>query len=116
MPRPWGSGATRHCLGDVQSAVACIILTVTGNYAPSTTNFLPDYVRTDSVEALADRWIRRVARRHRRHGRAAGFIKLGSMAALERRRTEADALRAASRIAATGLTIGAHTGPASGGV
>jgi phosphotriesterase-related protein len=88
------------------------ILTVTGNYAAFDNKFLPDYVRTDSTEELAERWIREWNDGIDGTGVRPGFIKLGfnggPLSDVEKKLIRAAAL--AHR--ATGLTIGAHTGPA----
>jgi len=88
------------------------LLTVTGNYAAFDYKFLPDYVRTDSVEALADRWIREWHDGIEGTGVRPGFIKLGfnggALSDVEQKLVHA----AAITHRATGLTIGVHTGPA----
>ncbi len=88
------------------------ILTVTGNYAAFDERFLPDYVRDESVAALAARWIRDFTDGIEGSGVRPGLIKLGfngkSLTAVEKKLIQAAAV--AHR--ATGLTIGAHTGMA----
>jgi predicted metal-dependent phosphotriesterase family hydrolase len=88
------------------------ILTTTGNYAAFDEKFLPQYVRDDSVEALADRWVKDFVEGIEGTGVRPGFIKLGvngrPLSDVERK-----LIRAAARAhRATGLTIGAHTGMA----
>ena len=88
------------------------ILTVTGNYAAVNAQFLPFYVYTDSVDALAQRWINEAKSGIEGTGIRPGLIKLGFNGnALTD--TEQKLIRAAA-IAhrQCGLTIGAHTGPA----
>lgn len=86
------------------------LLTVTGNYAAFDYKFLPGYVRTDSAEALAERWIREWHDGIDGTDVRPGFIKLGfnggSLSDVEQKLIRAAAI--AHR--ATGLTIGAHTG------
>ena len=88
------------------------ILTVTGNYAAVNAQFLPPYVFADSVDALAQRWIREAKGGIDGTGIRPGLIKLGFNGG-PLTETEQKLISAAS-IAhqQTGLTIGAHTGPA----
>jgi phosphotriesterase-related protein len=88
------------------------ILTVTGNYAAVDAHFLPPYVFTDSVDALAQRWISEARNGIEGTGIRPGLIKLGFNGG-PLTDTEQKLIRAAA-IAhhQTGLTIGAHTGPA----
>ena len=87
-------------------------LTTTGNYAAMQFKQLPPYVFTDSVEALAGRWVREWTSGIAGGPARPGFIKLGfngsALGPVEQKLIRAGAL--AHR--ATGLTIGAHTGPA----
>ncbi len=89
------------------------ILTATGNYAAFDERFLPQYVRDESVEALAARWVKEY--REGIDGTAVkpGFIKLGfnggPLSGVERKLIRAGAQAHRS----TGLTIGAHTGMAT---
>jgi phosphotriesterase-related protein len=88
------------------------ILTATGNYAAFDYRFLPQYVRDESSEVLAARWVREF--NHGIDGTEVrpGVIKLGfnggALSEVERKLIRAGAV--AHR--ATGLSIGAHTGPA----
>lgn len=88
------------------------ILTVTGNYAAFDNRFLPPWAFTDTPDQLAARWIAEWD--HGIDGSAIrpGFIKLGfnggPLSAVEQTLIKAGA---AAHLK-TGLTIGAHTGPA----
>lgn len=88
------------------------ILTVTGNYAAFDNTHLPPWVFTDTAEALAQRWIKETKNGIDGTGVLPGFIKLGfnggPLSEVERKLIRAGALAHK----ATGLTIGAHTGPA----
>jgi phosphotriesterase-related protein len=89
------------------------ILTATGNYAANQFRQLPPYVFEDSEAALAQRWIREWTDGIDGTGVRPGFIKLGfnggPLSDVERK-----LIRAGARAhLATGLTIGAHTGPAT---
>ena len=88
------------------------ILTVTGNYAAVNAQFLPPYVFTDSVEALANRWITESRSGIEGTGIRPGLIKLGfnggPLTDAEQKLIRAAAIAHRK----TGLTIGAHTGPA----
>jgi phosphotriesterase-related protein len=88
------------------------ILTVTGNYAAFDNTHLPPWVFTDSTEALAQRWIREANDGIDGTDVWPGFIKLGfnggPLSEVERKLIRAGALTHLR----TGLTIGAHTGPA----
>ena len=88
------------------------ILTVTGNYAAVNAQFLPSYVFTDSVEALANRWITESRSGIEGTGIRPGLIKLGfnggPLTDAEQKLIRAAAITHRK----TGLTIGAHTGPA----
>jgi phosphotriesterase-related protein len=88
------------------------ILTVTGNYAAFDNRFLPPWVHDLTPVELAGRWIHEW-----QHGIGGtevrpGFIKLGfnegKLSAVEQKLIRAAALAHRK----TGLTIGAHTGPA----
>jgi phosphotriesterase-related protein len=88
------------------------VLTPTGNYAARENSFLPPHVFSISAESLADRWIREFADGIDGTGIRPGFIKLGfngrALSEVERKLIHAAALTHR----ATGLVIGAHTGPA----
>lgn len=88
------------------------ILTVTGNYAAVDAHFLPPYVFTDSVDALAQRWIDEARNGIEDTGIRPGLIKLGfnggPLTDPEKKLIHAAAIAHRQ----TGLTIGAHTGPA----
>lgn len=88
------------------------IVIATGNYAAFDYKFLPPHVFTDSPQALADRWIGEWRDGIEGTQVRPGFIKLGfnggPLSAVEKTLIQAAAI--AHR--ATGLTIGAHTGPA----
>lgn len=89
------------------------ILTATGHYAAIQYKQLPPYVLTDSAEALAQRWIQEWNDGIDGTDVRPGFIKLGfnggPLSEVEQKLIRAGAI--AHR--ATGLTIGAHTGPAT---
>jgi phosphotriesterase-related protein len=88
------------------------VLTPTGNYAARENSFLPPHVHTLSAESLGGRWIREWTDGIEGTGVRPGFIKLGfngrALSEVERKLIHA----AAITHRATGLTIGAHTGPA----
>ena len=88
------------------------MLTVTGNYAAVENRFIPTYVYSDSTEELAQRWIDEWENGIGDTGIRPGFIKLGfngaALTDVEQKLIDA----AAMTHLATGLTIGAHTGPA----
>jgi len=89
------------------------ILTATGNYAAFENTHLPPWVFTDSAEALAERWILEWKEGIDGTRVRPGFIKLGfnggPLSEVERKLIRAGALTHLK----TGLTIGAHTGPAA---
>src|SRR5262249_39166276 len=88
------------------------ILTVTGNYGALDGRYLPPYVTTDSVEGLAQRWIEEWRNGIEGTDVRPSFIKLGfnggPLTAAEQKLIRAAAIAHRE----TGLTIGAHTGPA----
>jgi phosphotriesterase-related protein len=88
------------------------ILTVTGNYAAIGYKQLPPHVFTDSPEALAQRWIKEWNEGIDGTNIRPGFIKLGfnggPLSKVEQTLIRAGAIAHRE----TGLTIGAHTGPA----
>ena len=88
------------------------ILTNTGAYAAGGGQYLPTYVATASVDALARRWIDEIRNGIEGTGVRPGFIKLGfngsSLNDAEQKLIRAAAIAHRE----TGLTIGAHTGPA----
>lgn len=88
------------------------VLTVTGNYAAFEYRFLPPYAYSLTAEALAGRWIGEWTDGIDGTGVRPGLIKLGfngrALSEVERKLIHAGALAHRE----TGLTIGAHTGPA----
>jgi phosphotriesterase-related protein len=88
------------------------VLTVTGNYAAIQYRQLPPHVYTDSPEALAHRWIQEWNTGIDGTDVRPGFIKLGfngeRLSEVEQKLIRAGAIAHRE----TGLTIGAHTGPA----
>ena len=88
------------------------ILMATGNYAAMQYKQLPPYVFTDSAAALAGRWTREWDSGIEGGSVRPGFIKLGfnggALSPVEQKLIRAGAI--SHRV--TGLTIGAHTGPA----
>lgn len=88
------------------------ILMATGNYAAFENRFLPPYVFSESPETLANRWIREWTDGVEGTKVRPGFIKLGfngnPLSEVEQKLIRAGAIAHL----ATGLAIGAHTGPA----
>ena len=88
------------------------MLTPTGNYAARENAFLPPHVFSLAAEALAGRWMREWTDGIDGTGVRPGFIKLGfngkTLSDVERKLIHAGAVTHRQ----TGLTIGAHTGPA----
>lgn len=89
------------------------ILTTTGYYGAREDVHLPDHAFTDSVEALSDRWISEYRRGIGDTGIRPGLVKIG-VDGHSLSEVDAALVRAAARTHhATGLTIAAHTGPAT---
>jgi len=107
-----GLGRDPKLLRELSERSGLHVLTVTGNYAAFDYKFLPDYVREDSAEGLADRWIREWHDGIDGTDVRPGFIKLGfnggALSDVEKKLVRAAAIAHRE----TGLTIGAHTGPA----
>lgn len=107
-----GLGRDARLLKRVSEETGLHILTVTGNYAAFDARFLPPYVFTDSDDALAQRWIDEARNGIDATGIRPGLIKLGfnggPLTAPEQKLIRAAAIAHHQ----TGLTIGAHTGPA----
>lgn len=86
------------------------MLTVTGNYGAACEQFLPEHVHSDSVEALAGRWIREWEYCIGDTGIRPGLIKIafgsGSLTDIEEKLSRAAAITHRE----TGLVIGVHTG------
>lgn len=86
------------------------MLTVTGNYGAAGEQFLPEHVHSDSVEALAGRWIREWEYGIGDTGIRPGLIKIafgsGPLTDIEEKLIRAAAITHRE----TGLVIGAHTG------
>lgn len=105
-------GRDPRLLAELSRRSGLNILTVTGNYAAFDNRFLPPWAFTDTPERLAARWM--AEWEHGIDGTAIrpGFIKLGfnggPLSAVELTLIRAGALAHLK----TGLTIGAHTGPA----
>ncbi len=87
------------------------IVTVTGNYAAADGRFVPPYVRSDSADDLARRWIGECRDGIGDTGVRPGLIKIGVDGGplTETERKLVDAAAATHR--ETGLAIGAHVGP-----
>jgi len=87
------------------------MLTVTGAYLAADGRFIPPYVRTESMEALSDRWIGEWEHGIDGTGIRPGLIKLGvnggPLTPLEAKVVDA----AARTHLRTGLVIGTHVGP-----
>jgi phosphotriesterase-related protein len=107
-----GLGRDARLLKRVSEQTGLHILTVTGNYAAFDARFLPSYVFTDSEESLAQRWIDEARNGIEATGVRPGLIKLGfnggPLTGAEQKLIRAAAIAHLE----TGLTIGAHTGPA----
>lgn len=107
-----GLGRDAVLLRKLSEASGLNIVTATGNYAAFEERFLPDYVRTDTVDALAARWVREFTDGIDGTDIRPGFIKLGFNGG-PLSDVETKLIRAAAKAhRATGLPIGAHTGPA----
>jgi phosphotriesterase-related protein len=107
-----GLGRNARLLKRLSEESGLHMLTATGNYAAVNARFLPSYVLTDSEAALARRWIDESRKGIDATGVRPGFIKLGfnggPLTAAEQKLIRAAAIAHRE----TGLTIGAHTGPA----
>jgi phosphotriesterase-related protein len=105
-------GRDAALLQQLSDASGLHIVTATGNYAARDAQHLPPYVFTDSPSALAQRWIDEWDKGIEGTGVRPGFIKLGfngkRLTDVERTLVRAAAIAHRK----TGLTIGAHTGPA----
>jgi phosphotriesterase-related protein len=107
-----GLGRDPRLLRELSEASGLNVLVATGNYAAFENRFLPQYVRDESPATLSARWVREFNEGIDGTAVRPGFIKLGfngtSLSDVERKLIRAGA---AAHLA-TGLTIGAHTGPA----
>lgn len=104
-----GLGRNGALIKRLSEASGLHMLTVTGNYAAFDYQFLPQYVRDESPEQLAARWIGEWDDGIGDSGVRPGFIKLSvndrALSDIERK-----LIRAAARThLETGLTIGTHT-------
>lgn len=96
----------------LSEATGLQILTNTGYYGARDDQHLPEHAYTDSVDALAARWVREWEEGIGRTNVRPGFIKIGvddgSLSDIDRK-----LVRAACRTHhETGLTLAVHTGPA----
>lgn len=89
------------------------ILTVTGAYAAMEQQFLPTYVTEGSAESVAARWIQESLEGIDGTNIRPGFIKIGFNGGPLSRAEDTLIRAAAIAHRQTGLTIGAHTGPAT---
>lgn len=89
------------------------ILTTTGYYGAREDVHLPDHAFTDSVDSLADRWINEYRHGIEDSGIRPGLVKIGVDAGTLSEMDQALVRAAARTHRATGLTIAAHTGPAT---
>ena len=107
-----GLGRDVRLLRQLSKRSGLNILTTTGNYAAAEYRFLPQYAYDSSPEMLARRWIDEWT--HGIDGTEVrpGFIKLGfngrALSDVEKTLIRAGAIAHRE----TGMTIGAHTGPA----
>lgn len=106
-----GVGRDPRLIKRLSDASGLQMLTVTGNYASNDGKFLPPYVFSDSVDALARRWIAEWEDGIDGSGIRPGLVKLGfnggALTDAERKLIRAAAITHKE----TGLTIGAHVGP-----
>ncbi len=106
---PAGLGRDPLLLKRLAARSGLAILTNTGLYAAAGGKFLPDYVRTDSADRLAERWIAEWRDGIGTTGIRPGFIKIGVDAG-PLSEIGVRLLRAAARThRKTGLPIAAHT-------
>lgn len=107
-----GLGRDARLLRRLSEESGMHILATTGNYAAVEYKFLPRYVYDSSPEQLAQRWIGEWSHGIDGTDVRPGFIKLGfnggSLSEVEVKLIRAGAIAHRE----TGLTIGAHTGPA----
>jgi phosphotriesterase-related protein len=107
-----GLGRDAVLLRRLSEASGLHMLTTTGNYAAFDNRFLPPHVFTDTPDALARRWIDEWVHGIDGTDLRPGFIKLGfnggALSPVEQTLIRAAAIAHRE----TGLTIGAHTGPA----
>jgi predicted metal-dependent phosphotriesterase family hydrolase len=107
-----GLGRDVRLLQQLSKRSGLNILTTTGNYAAAEYRFLPQYVYNSSPETLARRWIDEWTHGIDGTDVRPGFIKLGfngrALSDVEKTLIRAGAIAHRE----TGLTIGAHTGPA----
>lgn len=101
-------------LRDLSQASGLHILTNTGYYGARQDQHIPEHAFSDTAGDLASRWIQEWENGIDDTGIRPGFIKIGvdegPLSEMDRK-----LIRAAARThAATGLTIAAHTGPATG--
>jgi phosphotriesterase-related protein len=86
------------------------LITNTGYYGAANDKFVPEHARTETVEQLADRWMREWREGIDATGIRPGFIKIGvdpgPLSAIDGKLVSAAALTHRR----TGLTIAAHTG------
>jgi phosphotriesterase-related protein len=107
-----GLGRDAALLRQLSEKSGLHVLTATGNYAAMEYRQLPPYVHADSTEALAARWIQEWDNGIDGTGVRPGFIKLGfnggPLSVVEQKLIRAGAIAHRE----TGMSIGAHTGPA----
>ena len=107
-----GLGRDPRLLRQLSERSGLNILAATGNYAAFDNQFLRPYVYTDSLQALAQRWIDEFEQGIDGTDVRPGFIKLGfnggPLSPVEQKLIRAAAIAHRK----TGLPIGAHTGPA----
>jgi phosphotriesterase-related protein len=109
---PLNLGRDPALIARLAEASGLQMLTATGNYAALDYKFLPPSMYEETAEAVARRWIDEWERGIDGTGIRPGFIKLGfngkTLSEVEQKLIRAGAIAHL----ATGLTIGAHTGPA----
>lgn len=105
-------GRDPRLLRELSEATGLQMLTNTGYYGARDDEHVPEHAYADTVDALAERWMREWDDGIENTGIRPGFIKIGvddgSLSEIDRK-----LVRAACRThLETGLTIAAHTGPA----
>lgn len=89
------------------------LVTNTGYYGAADNKFLPSYAHTETVDQLADRWLREFAEGIEGSGVYPGFMKIGVGPGTPLSSLHEKLIRAAARThLRSGMPIASHTGPA----
>ena len=114
-PTPIHIGRDPEALRTLAERAGLNIVCATGVYGAADQRFIPEWARSESAEALAERYLEEIKEGIGDSGVRPGIIKTGVNAATPLPDVERKLVRAAAAASkASGLATASHTGPAAG--